>query len=306
MIRPGDVSVRYPFAPGTELPPVGFGLVLSYKPEGSTLLLGRPAASRLEMQGVSASIDLDNHEGGLEVRAGVSIDGLMLVLAAGDLDGFLGSLIGDRDASMAIALGIQWSSRTGVAFTGSAGLELSLNPHLTIGPLSIQELRFALRTTIAPDQPADLILEAGASFGGHIGPVEVAVANVGLQFEARFESGNAGPFNVSTGVKSPDGVGIVIDAQGVLTGGGFIYHDPVKQLYAGACSCRCTRRITLSAFGLIATKMPDGGAGYSLIIFITAEGFPADPARPGLHAAGGRRAGRDPPDLRRGRAARPG
>ena len=32
-------------------------------------------------------------------------------------------------------------------------------------------------------------------------------------------------------------------------------------------------RITLKAFGLIATRMPDGSRGYSLIVFITAEDF---------------------------------
>ena len=32
-------------------------------------------------------------------------------------------------------------------------------------------------------------------------------------------------------------------------------------------------QITLKAFGLIATRMPDGSRGYSLIVFITAEDF---------------------------------
>src|SRR5690606_20557786 len=32
-------------------------------------------------------------------------------------------------------------------------------------------------------------------------------------------------------------------------------------------------RITVKAFGLVATKLPDGTPGFSLIVFITAEGF---------------------------------
>jgi hypothetical protein len=59
----------------------------------------------------------------------------------------------------------------------------------------------------------------------------------------------------------------------VVTGGGFLFHDATQQLYAGALQLSLNETITLSAFGLIATQMPDGSRGYSLIIFITVEDF---------------------------------
>ncbi len=72
--------------------------------------------------------------------------------------------------------------------------------------------------------------------------------------------------------KPPSGAGLAIDAAGV-SGGGFLFHDATQQLYAGSLMLSLNDTITLSAFGLIATKMPDGSRGYSLIVFITAEDF---------------------------------
>ena len=48
-------------------------------------------------------------------------------------------------------------------------------------------------------------------------------------------------------------------------------------------------QITLKAFGLIATRMPDGSRGYSLLVFITAEDFRPIPLGLGftLHGIGG-------------------
>ncbi|HEX3347075.1 MAG TPA: DUF6603 domain-containing protein, partial [Acetobacteraceae bacterium] len=71
----------------------------------------------------------------------------------------------------------------------------------------------------------------------------------------------------------PSGIGLSIDAGGVVTGGGFLFHDPVQQLYAGALQLSLNDAITLTAFGLISTRLPDGSRGYSLLIFITADGF---------------------------------
>ena len=71
----------------------------------------------------------------------------------------------------------------------------------------------------------------------------------------------------------PNGVSLAIDAKGVVSGGGFLFHDKVQQVYAGVMQLSIKERITVKAFGLIATKMPDGGKGYSMIVFITAEDF---------------------------------
>ena len=90
----------------------------------------------------------------------------------------------------------------------------------------------------------------------------------------------------------------------MVSGGGFLFRDAAEGVYAGVLQLSLHEMMTLTAFGLIATRMPDGRAGYSLIIFITAEDFPADAAGAGVHAAGCGRDGGGAPDVRRGRAAR--
>ncbi len=58
-----------------------------------------------------------------------------------------------------------------------------------------------------------------------------------------------------------------------MSGGGFLFYDKVQQVYAGVMQLTIKEAISVKAFGLIATKMPDGSKGYSLIVFITAEDF---------------------------------
>ena len=60
---------------------------------------------------------------------------------------------------------------------------------------------------------------------------------------------------------------------GVASGGGFLFHDVADRDLCGRDAAVDQRALTLTAFGLIATRMPDGSRGYSLLVFITAEDF---------------------------------
>ena len=114
----------------------------------------------------------------------------------------------------------------------------------------------------------------------------------------KFSRGNLGPVDLSARFMPPKGIGLSVDARGVVTGGGFLFRDEARSLYAGVMQLSLRDDITLKAFGLIATRMPDGSRGYSLIVFITAEDFRADPAAARLPAAGYRRHGRREPHVR--------
>src|SRR6185436_7285353 len=85
--------------------------------------------------------------------------------------------------------------------------------------------------------------------------------------------GNLGVADLDLAFKPPSGVGLSIDSRGILSGGGFLFHDDAQGLYAGVMQLTFQEQLTLKAFGLIATRMPDGSRGYSLIVFITAEDF---------------------------------
>src|SRR5262249_15263216 len=72
--------------------------------------------------------------------------------------------------------------------------------------------------------------------------------------------------------KPPTGVGLVIDAS-VVVGGGFLRFDPQKEEYGGILQLEIAEKISVKAIGLLTTKMPDGGKGYSLVGIIFAEDF---------------------------------
>lgn len=86
-------------------------------------------------------------------------------------------------------------------------------------------------------------------------------------------AGNLGPLDLSLDFLPPQSIGVVIDGGGIVSGGGFIYHDAAAALYAGVMHLTVHETVDVTAFGLIATQLPDRSAGYSLLVFITADGF---------------------------------
>jgi hypothetical protein len=288
LIRPDDVSIKYPFAPGTPPPQAGIGVGLDFKLAATTVLLGSAGATRLELKSASLDLAAQSTNGELDVVLGAETDGLAFVLAAKDLDGFLGELLGRSDRTIPIALGVRWSNRTGFNFTGGAGFAVSTHPHLSLGPVRIERLDLAAKPAADSGSSPSVTLQVGAALSATIGPVTAAADGIGVSLALVFADGNAGPFDLDVGFMAPSGFGLAVDAHAV-TGGGFLFHDPAQGSYAGVMQLSFRDELTLTAYGIIATRMPDGGEGYSLLIFITAEGFEPVPLGFGfqLEAIGG-------------------
>jgi hypothetical protein len=267
VIRPDELDVRYPFQPGAALPTAGFGLSLVYAPPTPLFLLGAPEKTRLQLAGASATFDLDVQSGKLELRLGATVDQLTLVVAAGDLDGFLSRVLGGRDLRVPIPCRIEWSNRTGLSFTAGAGFAVSLYPHLALGPVSVDRFDLGVVTTVggAPDVNA----EVAVTLSGALGPIAFSVDAIGLRFRCVFQDGNAGSFDVGLGFKPPSGLGIAIDA-GPITGGGFIEFDPANHRYAGILQLQLYS-VAVTAIGLLDTRLPDGTPGFSFLIVIAVE-----------------------------------
>jgi hypothetical protein len=270
LLRPDGIFVKFPFQQGAALPQAGFGVTLNYAPPGPALLLGDASSSRLSMQGSAASMELDTHQDGVELKGSLALNGLSVVVATKDQDGFLHTLIGGRDVEVPIPLTVLWSSRSGLSFSGGAGFTLTQSIDRSLGPVTVQTLQLAVRSATDTAHPPDLIVETGVSIGAQIGPVAVAVSNVGVHLTVAFQDGNAGPFDIDVGFMPPDGAGLVVDAAGV-TGGGFLRHDAAKHEYNGMLQLQFIE-LALQAFGLITTEVA-GGAGYSLLAIVDAE-FP--------------------------------
>ena len=69
------------------------------------------------------------------------------------------------------------------------------------------------------------------------------------------------------------GVGLSVDAGGIVERRRVPVPRRSSRPVRGRAAAVVAGQLTLKAFGLIATRMPDGSRGYSLIVFITAEGF---------------------------------
>ena len=157
------------------------------------------------------------------------------------------------------------------------GLSLSIPIGKALGPVTIHDLRLGIGKT-GNEAETTYLGEVTTSVSAKLGPVLARVERVGLHLAVRLpaeddSAANLGLFDLDIGPRPPDGVALAVDAKGVVTGGGFLFHDRAQALYAGVMQLTLRERITLKAFGLLATRLPDGSPGYSLIVFITAEDF---------------------------------
>jgi hypothetical protein len=268
VVRPDDVSVTYPLAPGTIPPSAGIGVGFDFTPPDPVIVLGEPDGTRLQFKGGSLDLGATFGASSLEITIGAQMSNLALILSAGQGDGFIRKIIGDGETTIAVPLGVEWSSLSGLSFKGSGGFEVALHPHLSLGPIDIPEL--IVRLAVPSDPKPKLMLEVGANVSGELGPLTFSVEEIGLGVYVTFEHGNAGPLDISLGFKPPKGAGLFIDA-GVVAGGGYLFLDSEHGRYAGALQLIIADVLNVSAIGLIETKLPDGSDGFSLLVIITAD-----------------------------------
>ncbi|MFQ5448630.1 MAG: DUF6603 domain-containing protein, partial [Saprospiraceae bacterium] len=277
LVRPGDVKILTDIiGTGGAAPPsslrLKLGIQYSQADGESTVLLGQADGSRLEIQsfaikGGGAVATNGKHE--LLVEA--ELKGGKIVIKAGEGDSFLKTILGENGIEGNFDLLLGWSSRQGVYFQGSGGLEIALPTHISLGPIEILGLTIGVRP-----EAGKIPISVGADVKGELGPLKAVVQNIGFKAVFTFppnDSGNLGPVNFSPEFKWPTGVGLSIDGGG-FTGGGFLFIDVEKGEYAGGLELEFQSTIALKAIGVLNTKMPDGKDGFSLLIIITADFVP--------------------------------
>lgn len=233
-----------------------------------TTVIGAAQGTRLELGPVRFGAGVDVSTDDWDARLLAEVASSALVVGGGEADGFLSSFLPADGLRIPFDTGLTWSRTGGLRFTGGPGrLELSIRVDVDLfGVLTMDTVHLAVKT--GDDAISG---EASTTVAVHLGPVTVAVERIGLKAVLTFPptGGNLGVADVDLGFKMPSGAGLAIDA-GVVVGGGYLYFDEEKQQYAGVVHLELTETLSLTAVGLLTTRMPDGSPGFSLLVLIAA------------------------------------
>mgnify|MGYP001220288192 CR=1 FL=1 len=247
---------------------------LGGRPAQPFLLFGSRTSDRLELDGFQVILGLRGTVADPEIFFGIGTgDNSKLrskVLLGGDQgDGFVQKLSGTTEGiEVELGANFLWSSKRGVSFEGSAGLDFVKYLHLALGPISLEMIH--IRAAGGND---GLRVDLGVGLKGSFGPLVALVEDIGLRLSLVPVTGGRGAFgnlDLQFGFKPPNGVGLSIDA-GVVKGGGYLFIDADRGEYAGALELGLFEVVTIKAIGLITTKMPDGSKGFSLLIMMSVE-----------------------------------
>ncbi|HEY5892687.1 MAG TPA: DUF6603 domain-containing protein [Chthoniobacterales bacterium] len=253
---------------------------------------------------VSANeIDLDATEAEIKL----SLNDCAVVIATKDNDGFLASLLPAGGLRFPFNFGLGASTKRGLFTEGNVpflsgrstralgltraappngkppqiagaigkGFSVSIPVGVALGPLELHSLQLKLAANDTTPDTSDVVAEASASLILRLGPAYISIDRLGFELKLAFPEkgiGNLGLADLSLGPALPRGVAISIESSAV-TGGGFLFLDQQRGVYAGAVQLSLEGGLSVSALGIIATRLPDGTKGFSLLVIITAEGF---------------------------------
>lgn len=244
-------------------------LALEQAPDDSGLPNAIPGRSgtRLEFERFSLSGELSTDDVGVKL---IAQNSALVIATKQEADGFINEVLPDKETRISFDLAVGLSSQRGLYFEGGTGLEVIIPIAKKLGPVILHQLLLSLTAT-TEETPAHVTTEISAGLGVQLGPITAVVERIGLQMRVEFPEKERPEFSI--GFKPPTGVGLAIDARGV-EGGGFLLFDRDKGQYAGILQVNLNLErvsMTLTAVGLINTKLPDGSKGYSLVIILTAE-----------------------------------
>lgn len=234
-----------------------------------TILLGCSNGSSISTASMDLSIGvLKSGSKPLDIFVELHLSNCEIVIAAKDGDSFISKLLGDEEIKASFDFGIGWSSLTGIYFSGSAALEVTIPLHAKLGSILIESIFLGVQL-----DGENIDISIASSFGAKLGPINASINRIGLIVPFAFppqRNGNLGPIDIQTPqFLPPIGAGLAIDT-GPVTGGGYVEFDNENKRYAGILQL-AFGEIGLIAIGLITTRMPDGSKDFSMLVIIGVE-----------------------------------
>ncbi len=283
-----DFSASGRFALGLGISPSGaeamagggaanFDLGLSYAADQPLTLIGKAGGTRIDLHSLalelSAAFSDQTPALGAAARLGsASNPGLKIVISPGDGDSFIANVMGDQALEIDLGLGVAWESGGSLIVEGGVGFEVEIPIDKTLGPVRIDRLDLGLW-----GGAEGVDLEAAVTGGLDLSVIQASVEEIGIAANLAprtgpGEEGNLGPLHLSFAFKPPKGLGLAINAGGIVVGGGYLFCDPEAGEYAGVGEVAFTT-FRLTAIGMLNTGLPDIPAGWSLFLSVFSE-FP--------------------------------
>lgn len=274
-----DIGSPYLFLSqdGIEVQTDGMGLeaAVRYGPQSSKqaplIQFGKPGKTGFLVASCVGQADLDIGNKSFKLGGDIQLSQITLTIRSEDGDGFLQKILPKDGIHLDFDLTLGWSNTKGLYFKGGAGLEATLPININLyGVIKIDSVYLALLVKGEEGKENKIEAVTATTVKVQLGPVSALVERFGLQASLGFpeNGGNLGVANLDLGFKPPKGVGLTIKAQ-VVTGGGYLYFDFEKEQYAGVLQLEIAKKFSLTAVGLLTTKMPDGSKGFSLLVIIS-------------------------------------
>ena len=272
-------------------PALGTSLEVATAGSGPWYLLGNARTSRIETSGFSAKFSLEGTTADPDIKLRLACSGAngqagcKVVVSLGDADSFIKQTTQRQSIEFGFSPEIIWSSKAGFSFNGRPTFDVDLPLGLQLGPITITKANIAVAEGARRTSATSIACRIGLDVKGKLGPVQFVVERLGFECSVIPHSRQdiralppgadapvLGNLAVELSFAQPKGLGLAIDASAVV-GGGYLFFDPQKGEYAGVLQLEIVGKISVKAFGLLSTRLPDGVPGYALIVFITAEGF---------------------------------
>lgn len=244
---------------------VNFDLTLAMPPTAPPMTLISAGGATVEAKSIAVSVGALVDKSQTDAIVRIEFKGGKVTVKPEDVP-FLGA-VSDEGLTVDADVDLSWSHRNGVRLDGRAELKVSQTLGRRIGPVTIDALHLVLAT-----QADGISLAVSVGVSVKIGPVVLVVDQLGVRAAITSGPGSLGSADLRIRPVPPNGIGLEINAPGVV-GGGFLRFDIEKHEYGGVLQLEIAEKISVKAIGLLSTRLPDGSKGYSLVLMIFVEGF---------------------------------